>query len=341
MSVKNAPEPKLAPMDDVMLAMDVVDTLRHSSRLVEKELDAAGQDQRLLERLRGIYSAQGIDVPDYILREGVQALREERFKYTPTARTFSRRLAEFYVGLRSNKKANNIEVTDDTGKETKKKKFTFKSFLLIALCVYLAFFIIGNFGILLPNSEINTKIREKQMYVEYAQSMPQELEAQIDRIEALTDNTEIIEQSKQIASAARAALWAKDIDGAIADKDKLESISGTLTQEYDLRIVGGNQDSGVWRVPEGNANARNYYIIVEAIDNKGRPVEIDVMSEENNKLAKTNKFGVRVPEVVFEDVRSDKQDDGIIQNNILGSKKRGELEAVFNREVMSGRITDW
>jgi len=84
-------------LDDILMAMDVVDTLRHSSRVVERELNASEYDTKLLERLRGIYEAQGINVPDHILKEGVTALREDRFTYRPTPLSFSRSLAEWYV----------------------------------------------------------------------------------------------------------------------------------------------------------------------------------------------------------------------------------------------------
>lgn len=70
-----------APLDDLMLAMDVVDTLRHDMRIAEREL---GDDERratLKKRLKEIYSAQGIDVPDSILEDGVKALEEDRFVY--------------------------------------------------------------------------------------------------------------------------------------------------------------------------------------------------------------------------------------------------------------------
>lgn len=84
-------------LDDILMAMDVVDTLRHSSRVVERELNASEYDSQLLNRLRGIYEAQGINVPDHILKEGVTALREDRFTYHPTPPSFSRSLAEWYV----------------------------------------------------------------------------------------------------------------------------------------------------------------------------------------------------------------------------------------------------
>ena len=53
-----------APLDDVMLAMDVVDTLRHEETLVTRELGAADREAQLIERLRKIYHDQGIEVPE-------------------------------------------------------------------------------------------------------------------------------------------------------------------------------------------------------------------------------------------------------------------------------------
>jgi hypothetical protein len=86
-----------APLDDLMLAMDVVDTLRHRASLVERELNTEARDQQLIERLREIYRAQGIDVPDSVLAEGVTALKEDRFRYTPPPESFSVKLARIYV----------------------------------------------------------------------------------------------------------------------------------------------------------------------------------------------------------------------------------------------------
>ncbi|MGB5744091.1 MAG: DUF6384 family protein, partial [Sedimenticolaceae bacterium] len=57
------------PLDDVMLAMDVVDTLRRRDRLVARELDEAGREADLKQRLKGIYAQQGIDVPDHVVEQ--------------------------------------------------------------------------------------------------------------------------------------------------------------------------------------------------------------------------------------------------------------------------------
>src|SRR5690625_778007 len=66
-----------------MLAMDVVDTLRHRQELVARELARPESDEELIARLRQVYESQGIEVSDRVLREGVEALRENRFTYQP------------------------------------------------------------------------------------------------------------------------------------------------------------------------------------------------------------------------------------------------------------------
>ena len=86
-----------ASLDELMLAMDVVDTLRHKELVLARELEGEDRDAKLLDQLREIYTSQGIPVTDEILQRGVDALREERFVYTPPAPSFSRTLAHAYV----------------------------------------------------------------------------------------------------------------------------------------------------------------------------------------------------------------------------------------------------
>ena len=84
-------------LDDVLLAMDVVDTMRHREQLVLTELDAGAREAALLARLRDIYAAQGIDVPERILKEGVKALEEKRFQYEPPKPSLGVTLARIYI----------------------------------------------------------------------------------------------------------------------------------------------------------------------------------------------------------------------------------------------------
>lgn len=79
-------------LDDLMIAMDVVDTLRHREDLVRRELNEEGREGDLIARLRKIYRDQGIEVPDQILADGVKALKDSRFVYTPPPAGWKRSL---------------------------------------------------------------------------------------------------------------------------------------------------------------------------------------------------------------------------------------------------------
>jgi hypothetical protein len=48
-----------------------------------------------------------------------------------------------------------------------------------------------------------------------------------------------------------------------------------------------------------------------------------------------------VPEAVYDRVRTDKQDNGLIDDAIVGAKQRGELEATWSVETAGGTITQW
>lgn len=290
------------PLDEVMLAMDVVDTLRHHGKLVEQELDSDTRDAKLKEKLRNIYRTQGIEVPDHVLEEGVQALREDRFTYRPSARGFAGWLARIYV--------------------SRNRWGKYLIGLLVAVMVgggAYYFFIAG------PRSAMPDKVRSSYQVTWHS--------AQSDKAQNMV---------KQIHSRAGAALEKGDqeeLEKALAAFERLKQF---LDQEYRVRVVSATGvRSGVWRVPDVNRAVRNYYIIVEAVTAGGQILQVPILSEETDKQSLVSKWGLRVDETVFQQVAADKQDDGIIQNNILGEKKKGYLDPDYSVATSGGTITSW
>lgn len=303
-----------APLDDVMLAMDVVDSLRHADRLVERELGTEERDRELKERLRRLYAAQGIDVPEHILDEGVKALREDRFVYKARPGGMGRSLALLWVR---------------------------RGRILKAAAIVLGLAGAGGatwyFGVQLPEEQ---RIAAEQR--DLAEVLPQQVQRERERILAIAKEDKAKAEAQALAADAEAALAAADAAGARAKLGELTALRQTLEQRYVLRIVSRpGQQSGVWRVPRLNPQARNYYILVEAVDDKGQPVVLAVTSQEDNKTADTSTFGIRVDERTFERVRADKQDDGIIQNNRFGEKQAGFLEPKYNFPTPGGVILTW
>ena len=87
-------------LGDVLLAMDVVDTLRHEQRVVSEALGTEARERALVERVRRAYAAQGIEVSGTLIAEGVAKLKEQQFDYEPPPPGFMTGLAKAWVNRR-------------------------------------------------------------------------------------------------------------------------------------------------------------------------------------------------------------------------------------------------
>lgn len=295
-----------APLEDLMVAMDVVDTLRHREKMVARELDAEERRERLIDRLRDIYAAQGIEVTDAVLEEGVQALEEDRFSYTPPNKSFSTLIARLYV-----------------------KRTTWGKPFLILLFALLAGWSFYHFTMVRPES-----VRQSQL--------PASIEKSFKEISAVSQDKEASQQAKALLTSARVALENGRYDEAEEVHSRLQLLLSQLKSSYRLRVVTGpDMKSGVWRIPDINSNARNYYLIVQAIDDSGKVLTMPVTNEESGKTSNVKSWGLRVDEQVFNLVAADKRDDGIIQKNIVGSKERGKLKPSYTIATIGSAITEW
>jgi hypothetical protein len=150
------------------------------------------------------------------------------------------------------------------------------------------------------------------------------------------------ERADRILADGQAALERRDAAAARGALDDLEALRAELRREYTLRIVSRpNEPTGVFRLPPGNRSGRNYYLIVEPVGADGRVLTLPVTSEEDGRTADAARWGVRVSEEVFNQIRRDKEDDGIVQQNRLGQKRRGYLEVDYTLPVLGGRILRW
>lgn len=300
-------------LDEVMLAMDVVDTLRHNESIALEELGQDGRDDSLKARLRQIYESQGLAVSDRILEDGIRALKESRFSYTPSGSAGSRRLAWWWTKRGA------------AGK--------WLAAILIALGAW------TGFGIW-KDSEAKRQVEAAR--IELAQVLPQRLQKTADAAlaEARTDDAKA--RIEDLRADGVAALGRSDASAARADIAALDRVREQLAQTYVLRIVSrSGEQSGIFRIPRVNDVARNYYIIVEAVTPDGKVLTMPITSEETRTTQNVSMWGIRVPQQTFDAVRRDKQDDGIVQDNILGRKSRGALNPTYTMPVLNGAITDW
>lgn len=303
-----------APLDEVMLAMDVVDTLRHRQDLVTRELDGVAREKQLIERLRNIYHQQGIEVPDHILREGVSALAESRFTYVPPEPGFKTTLARLYVS---------------------RKRWGRPVLAVLFGAVTLG---VLYFGVWQPIQNGQAE----QARIELAETLPAQMDALYQSIYDETKVQQAVVQADALLARGKALAAEGNRDGAQDVIERLTGLRDQLRQQYSLRVVNRqNVQSGFWTFPEINTEATNYYIVVEALDPDGKALTLPILNEENGQTESVALWGVRVPETVYNAVSTDKLDDGIIQGNLVGRKSEGFLDVEYLMPVMGGAVTQW
>lgn len=194
-----------------------------------------------------------------------------------------------------------------------------------------------------PSSEKNVAALATSLSsYETLRSLREDAQALRDAGLAEARNKEASDRIQALYANAIASLNASDLSGARVAMADLRSTIETVVQSYSLRIVsGGNAKSGVWRHPNNNRSQKNYYLIVEAINDAGRIVRLPINNEETGWVERVTSFGVRVPEEVFERVKADKLDNQLIDNPSAGEKRRGEISPRWEFPVAGGYITNW
>jgi len=309
-------KPGKIELNEVMLAMDVVDTLRHQQSVLEREMGADDHDQALIEKVRKIYAGQGIEVTDDVVAAGVKALREERFTYNPPPKSFQISLARLYV---------------NRGRWAKRGA--------LAIAALLVIYVVYQFAVVAPRKRA---VQQQAQALQELKAMPAKLARERDRIisEAREDGAK--RKADALYKDAMAAVSGMDAAAVAKGYAGLRQLYTQLAQQYTLRIVSRQGErSGVWRVPANNPNARNYYLIVEAVTPEGKRLSLPITSEEDGKTRTVDKWGLRVKASLFEQVKRDKMDDGIINRKVVGVKKRGYLTPQYSIPTSGGAITQW
>ncbi len=293
-------------LDDVMLAMDVVDTLRHRTRIVDMELNESAREEQLVARLKEIYGAQGIEVPERILKDGVKALAEQRFVYKPPRDTFSVKLAKAYVSRRKWLPQSVTAVG-----------------LLAAIAVGFQLLVFG------------------PMNAEW-QGMSNTISAELAEGQALATDPVVDAQLASLAAEGQRAVANGDRDAARTQLKTIQGMSDQLAQEYDIRVVSRpGEDTGFFRTRADVPNAVGYYLVVEPVAPGGRVLKVPIYDVETEKAEQVTIWAQRVNKSTLDRFAAEKAAIGVVVNDIFGRKARGELDPVFEEAVPGGAITNW
>jgi hypothetical protein len=406
------------PLDEVMLAMDIVDTLRHERSTVDRELEADLRDDALVARIRQIYSDQGIAVTDELVRKGVEALKQDRFTYQPPKPSFALRLAHVYIArwqwlrrllltslllgagwvlwqlpqqwrdhraysaystrvdalseqladidrrierldrwhaarseplaLIREPVAGQLDAIKSAVSSLRQRRAALQSLDSGTAEAYrdnadAADRRLGDAEALLAESAVLLATAEARLHpVETLDQLAARFESAAAVLAAASLQANERSAIDAVLVQAESALRAGNLALAQPAVARLDQIGTQLGLAYELRIVSADGvRSGVWRHPVDNPQGRNFYLVVEAIAEDGGRLTLPILNEETQQIESVSRFAVRVPEAVYEEVKADKLDNGLIDQALVGRKQRGVLEVQFDRPVAGGYITRW
>ena len=301
-----------APLDETLTVPGAAETRGHggtpSGDGLSLETNAA-----LLARLRDIYAQQGIEIHDGVLEQSIAALAEGRLGYTPP-RGPAAALARVYVGR------------DRWGPPVVG--------VLVALALGLGAYFFGY--------QPYRAAQAEQARVELAESLPAQMDALYQSIfnetkvqTAATDADELRNRGRDAAAKGDRAAAEQAIADLMALLDRLE-------QTYRLVVVDRDGvKPGFWTFPPNNSEATNFYVVVEAVDTGGKTLSLPVTNEDTGKTETVSRWGVRVPEAVYDAVIADKADNGVIEHNLVGIKQDGFTDVDYTVPVLGGTLTQW
>lgn len=296
-------------LSEVMLAMDVVDTLRHERSLVDRELQSEDREAEMISKLRKIYADQGLEVSDEVIVEGVKAMREDRFTYQSPPAGLQTMLARLYV---------------DRGRWVKR--------MALLIFVLVGAWTAYRYVVVMPAERARKQLADASKVIDvlHAEALKAVREpGAADKIEAITNDALLAVQSGN----------AENINSA---RQALQAAHDMLKQEYTIQVVSRPETpSGVWRYPTNSRTARNYYLIVEAISPSGQRLSLPITSEEDGSVRTVSHWGLRVDQQVFERVKQDKLDDGIVNDKQVGKKQRGYLTPTYTISTTGAAVTEW
>ena len=151
-----------------------------------------------------------------------------------------------------------------------------------------------------------------------------------------------VADAEEYRTRGKAAAASDDRAGAESAVASLTALRDLLREDYTLRVVSRDGvKSGFWTFPTSNTEATNYYVVVEAMGADGKALSLPIANEETGKTETVSMWGLRVPQAVYDSVSADKQDDGIVEHNVVGVKQFGFTDIDYVIPVLGGAVTRW
>ena len=148
-----------------------------------------------------------------------------------------------------------------------------------------------------------------------------ELEKLYGNAKALAKEQAALQQAEDMYQQGTRYLQTKETEKVTGIVAQLGELEHTLTQEYKILVYGY-----VERTNDRNPHQKKHYARVEARASNGELVFLTIRDEEKDQMRSAPFWRERVPKSVYDRIKRDKNDNGVVDNNLFGAKEKGYLD---------------
>ena len=114
------------------------------------------------------------------------------------------------------------------------------------------------------------RLAQEQARIELTETLPKALSRRTPTCSAIATDPAAKQKADALLADGERAIRDGNRAGAAKVRGELSALADDLAREYTLTIVSRpGESTAVWRRPPGRGQARNYYLIVEAVTPKG------------------------------------------------------------------------
>lgn len=290
--------------EEKLLTIDLVDGLRREQERLDIALDDRERMQELRSEIRAYYEQAGIAVSDALIDRAIAERQQQRFAFRPPK-----------LGTAGHIVARAWIYRGRVG----------------AIAGTIALVATGGW---LVDRQLADRAQAQQAETEraHASAIACLADSAADAAPADAAILNALQDEGEALPAAGADDWNREANATCA----------FFAAPVRLRVVSETgEQSGVWRYFDGDRGARAYYLVVDALSASGAPVAVPFESAEDGREYRQSRFAVRVDEALYERVRTDKLDDGVLQEQDAGAKPANSLQWDLPAGFEPSFIAEW
>ena len=312
--------PDSLSVPEMLRIMDVATALRQDRELVEEQLDVEKLKERLKERMLAASKVTGEPVTPEEVDAAIRQYYAGLYTFREPKLGFSVALAHLWV----------------------RRKEIIGGGCVALLCVALLWW-----SFFSPNARFSASGRKHRL----VESLSASIARQGENVRALSADNSLAPEVARLAAEAEVYRKKEDAGGLESVRKKLTEMETLLGEEYTVHVVSrADRKSAVDRYFKGEKGKKlsGYYLIVEARTSDGSVLTRRIHDDQVDSYRQVTTWGERVPEAVYERLKKDKQENGILNETAFAAKRKGSLDEEITMPgpdgkplTRLGQITEW